>query len=723
MTTESFDIDAVLAPDLSTRTVVIPGGTGGVGEGIVRSWLRTGAKVIVPTRNLNKEPTLRELLGDLGTSDRLHLVEGNYGNFTQATELAEKITSEHGEVTDVVASIGGWWVGDGLWNVSEQDWHDYFLGLVTSHVSVLRAFVPRLADGGSYSLILGGSAMRPVPGSSIISMEQAALRMMNQVVGLEVKDRISLHGLILGPVGTRQRSYVDPDMITADEAGYVTAAYAATQDVKSGEAILRSHEDVANELRKIAYQPVKTSTNSDKGKPIKTATNWPSLPTELESKSIGSGDKEYALQRSSYMKVGHPQIVVAAETEGDISAVVDYASQVRTTTGKHVPFSVRSGGHGIAGTSTNNDGIVLDLSKLRRLQLIDPVSGLFQAQAGATWGEVAAFLAPHDLALTSGNFGDTGVGGLATAGGVGNMARSQGLTLDHVQRVRLVTADGKVRWVDAENEPDLFWAVRGGATQVGIAIDFVFKAPKVNSQAGNASIVSQELQYFIEDLPAFTQSWGDWMRQAPREAESFLMIQHAGEGRFVAQARNIWANDDESAAKSTLDAAVGLASIMQENRYVVPYAHVVPSPRQPHVGQQRINMRDVLVDSANAPLGEALKESLSHPTTILGELRALGGAVSDVPVDATAWAGRHQEVLAATWTNPDSLATVDASFAPLQKIGTGSYGAYSSDTRVEAAQLTWPGETGKRLSKIAAAADPQGLFDQGLVLPRQSANN
>lgn len=462
-----------------------------------------------------------------------------------------------------------------------------------------------------------------------------------------------------------------------------------------------------------------TSGTSPSRESARIPGDWPGLPTELGGVAIANGERGYQQLRSTYMKVGQPSLVVMASTEAQVQAAVRYAAEVRRTTGERVPFSVRSGGHGISGSATNDHGIVLDVSRLKRVQLIDANSGLVQVQAGARWGDVAGVLAPYDLALTSGNYGDTGVGGLATAGGVGYFARSQGLTLDHVERVRLVSADGSVRWVDAQHEPELFWAVRGGATQAGVAIDFVLQAPSLHSKAGNASILSQDIQYLIADLPQFTRDWGDWMRQAPREAESFLMIQDAGDGRFVARASNVWANDDHSAADTTLTAALSLAPAMQHETHTVPYTTIVPTPRSQHSGQQRIVMRDVLVNTCNEELGAAMAESLRHGTTLLGELRALGGAVADVSANATAWAGRHQEVLAATWVNPAATQTVDESFAPLRSLGTGKYGAYSSDTRPSAAALAWPGETGRRLRAVADQVDPERLFDQGLVLPRE----
>ncbi|MBP1326595.1 hypothetical protein JOF28_001827 [Leucobacter exalbidus] len=443
---------------------------------------------------------------------------------------------------------------------------------------------------------------------------------------------------------------------------------------------------------------------------------WPDLPAALSEQAVLPEHADYWRLRSSYMRVGTPGVVLRPRHEDEVALAIGYAGTVRGELGTAVPFSVRSGGHGISGSSTNTDGIVLDLSHLRDIELLDVQAGTFRVGAGATWGDVAAVLTPHDLALSTGNFGDTGVGGLATAGGVGYLARSQGLTIDHVQRVKLATADGRVRWVDAHHEPDLFWAVRGGATQVGIALEFEITAPRLHSSSGDAAIIHQHIQYQVSDLPAFTEAWGDWIRAAPREAESFLMIQPAGNGRAVVEARNVWANDDTDAAIPTLQAAESLGRVLGNQAQICSYPAIIPTPRQQHTGQQRIQMRDVLVDRADAELGAALAASLTHSATLLTELRALGGAVSDVDALATAWAGRHQEVLAATWVHPRDIAAIDASFAPIQALGTGMYGAYSSDTRPSAAQLTWPGETGRKLRAVTEQADPDLLFDQGLHL-------
>lgn len=443
---------------------------------------------------------------------------------------------------------------------------------------------------------------------------------------------------------------------------------------------------------------------------------WPELPAALRDRAITTEDPRYRLVRANYMTVGSPWLVIMAETEGDVSVAIRYAADVRRSTGSRIALSFRSGGHGMSGSSVNHGGIIIDISGLNRIELLDPASGLVRVQAGATWGDVAGALAPHDLVITSGNFGDTGVGGLGTSGGVGFFIRTHGLTIDHIRAAHIVTADGTVHQVDAEHEPDLFWAVRGGGSQIGMTTEFVFQAERVHSQDGDASVINQMGQYLVTDLPEFVTSWGDWINNAPREMTSFLMLQPVNDGRVAVQAINVWAGTDITKATPVIEDATKLAKMMSHQAFIATYPSIIPTPRAQHTGQQHIRLRDVLVDQIDRALGDALAESFRHRTTAMGELRSLGGAVADIPADATAWAGRHQQALAATWVRPDGQTLEDASFAPLRRLGTGAYGAYSSDTTPAAADLAWPGDTGRRLRLIAERVDPDGLFDQGLHL-------
>ncbi|MCO5973625.1 SDR family NAD(P)-dependent oxidoreductase [Actinoallomurus soli] len=219
-----------LTTDLSGRRVLVPGGTGGVGEGAVRAYLAAGADVVVPTRSQERADEFRAVLGDAAT-DHLHLVVHDYTTFAGAEELAATMEDRLGGVDDVVAPIGGWWAGKRLWEIEESDWLGAFTRLATAHMAVLRAALPRMKGDGAYVLVVGASAFTPIPGSGLVSMEQAALLMMQQVLAAELDGDKRVFAFQLGPVTTRfTDGDSDPEWVSAAQVGAVAvAASVATQ--------------------------------------------------------------------------------------------------------------------------------------------------------------------------------------------------------------------------------------------------------------------------------------------------------------------------------------------------------------------------------------------------------------------------------------------------------------------------------------------------------------
>ncbi|MCE7029213.1 SDR family oxidoreductase [Jiella avicenniae] len=252
---EIIDLEKARHPDLHDRRVVIAGGTGDVGEGIVRAWLKAGAQVIVPSRTESKVEEFRQVLSDLGQPQALHFVVGSYAGFDEAQAMAERITADHGPVTDVVASIGGWWQGKSLWEVTPEEWQRYFVDMTTAHAATARAWIPRLPRTGSYQLILGGSAVEPVPGASIINMQQAALLMMRRVLSAEASDRHRVAAQILGPVATRARRRVDPNWVSNEEVGLVTVGIAADPHAAHEDYVSMDKSQMLKTLQKLGVYP------------------------------------------------------------------------------------------------------------------------------------------------------------------------------------------------------------------------------------------------------------------------------------------------------------------------------------------------------------------------------------------------------------------------------------------------------------------------------------
>ena len=212
--------------DLTGRRVLVPGGTGGVGEGIVRAYLQAGADVVVPTRTTERGEALRATLGTLGTSPLLHLPTHDYTTFAGAAALVAEMTTRRGGIDDVVVPVGGWWQGGPLTEIGEDDWASAFTDLTTAHMAIARATIPRLDGTGAYIVVVGQSAEFPVPGSGLVSMEQAALLMMQRVLAAESPEQ-RIHAMELGPVRTR---FVEgePEWVSTDEIGAAAVTISGT---------------------------------------------------------------------------------------------------------------------------------------------------------------------------------------------------------------------------------------------------------------------------------------------------------------------------------------------------------------------------------------------------------------------------------------------------------------------------------------------------------------
>lgn len=209
-------------PNLTGHRVLVPGGTGAVGEGVVRAFLAAGAEVIVPTRSEERSAEFQAVLGAVA-DEHLHLIVHDYSTFAGAEDLVRQLVHFRGGLDSVVAPIGGWWQGRTLAEITQGDWDVAFTGLATTHMAVLRAALPHLSDRGAYVIVVGDSATWPVPGSGLVSMEQAALLMMQRVAAAESGESRRVFSLVLGPVTTRHAQ----GTVDAVDVGTVAVAISA----------------------------------------------------------------------------------------------------------------------------------------------------------------------------------------------------------------------------------------------------------------------------------------------------------------------------------------------------------------------------------------------------------------------------------------------------------------------------------------------------------------
>src|SRR5919106_5324203 len=178
----------------------------------------------------------------------------------------------------------------------------------------------------------------------------------------------------------------------------------------------------------------------------------------------------------------HPAAIVRVKDASDIARVVSLARE------SGLELAIKSGGHSLAGHSVSEGGIVLDLSGMKNLE-VDTEGLTAWAQTGLTAGEYTTAVGAHGLATGFGDTGSVGIGGITLGGGVGYLVRKHGLTIDDLLAAEVMTADGELLHVDADNHPDLFWAIRGGGGNFGVATRFKFRLHKVSTIVGGMLVL------------------------------------------------------------------------------------------------------------------------------------------------------------------------------------------------------------------------------------------
>ena len=444
---------------------------------------------------------------------------------------------------------------------------------------------------------------------------------------------------------------------------------------------------------------------ADPGAELSPSVDYAALPDNLTGKTVTPRDAGYYDLRSSYMATGRPGLVIMAQDAADVAAAVTYAAT------QDAELSVRSGGHGISGSSTNVGGIIIDLSQLDAIDILDTTTRRFRVGPGATWGHVAKALAAHGWAMTSGNYGDVGVGGLATAGGLGWLVRKYGMTVDHIKAAEIVLADGSRVRADEDTNSDLFWAVRGAGASIGIVTALEFEAIELSN------VVFATFTFDATDTAEFIEQWARYLADAPRELTSFLNVFPAQGGHGpVAQALSVWAGQDAEAAVAALEPMLRLAPVIDQQAQLVPYSALVAPTDNRHIGQQKIKIRNGYLPQVAAADAAALAKLLDQDAVVQLELRSVGGAVSDIDPDAMAFAHRTPQVLAAVWALPDMDDDLDHAWDTITPHLDGMYVSYSSDTRPERIHDAYPADTYQRLTDIKRRHDPNNLFRRGLTV-------
>jgi FAD/FMN-containing dehydrogenase len=405
------------------------------------------------------------------------------------------------------------------------------------------------------------------------------------------------------------------------------------------------------------------------------------------------------------VRTGAPGLVLRPERIEEVAEALAFAR------GQEVPLAIRSGGHGISGRSTNDGGIVIDLAKLDQIDVLDPASGRIRLGPGARWGDVAQALAPHGLAMSSGDYGGVGVGGLATAGGIGFLARRYGLTIDHLAAAELVLADGTLVRTDADHQPDLLWAVRGAGANFGIVTALELDAYPLRD------VVFSTMLFDASAAADLLERWGRRVEAAPRELTSFLYLVARRGTAPSAQLLNVYAGHDARAAVDALTPLLEIGPLLDQQAQLVPYAAIVTPQDNQHDGGQRWPLAGGgLADHLTAELSGQLAAGLRTRIAPWLAIRAVGGAVNDLDPAATAYAHRHQNFSISSVGLGASEDDFLRHWDELRPHMDGLYLSFETDRRPQRLHDAFPGETLARLRRLKARYDADNVFNQNFPI-------
>lgn len=422
--------------------------------------------------------------------------------------------------------------------------------------------------------------------------------------------------------------------------------------------------------------------------------------------SIAPDQPAYDRVRSTYMQEGVPGLVLMTSSADQVSEALGYAQK------QDVPLSIRAGGHGTSGLSTNDGGIILDVSRINDITVLDESTRRIRVGTGATWGMVAEAIGPHGWAMTSGDFPDVGVGGIVTVGGIGLMARKYGLTIDNVVAAEIVTADGTLHRTSETENPDLFWGIRGAGANLGVVTHVELEALPVNE------VVVAQFVYDATDLSSFLVNWGEFMDSAPRELQAFMYYSPRRRGSdATAQILAMWSNDDAEKAIESLTPILTLAPVLQQGAQLVPYSAMMQPMDQAHTGQQRLKARSGLLDSLNRDTADAVAQVIQDGRVPWANFRYVGGAVNDVPADATAYAHRSQQVLFTAMDLYPDRRNIDPAWQRFLPFVHGNYLNLETDTSERTIREIYPTPTYERIQRLKTQYDPNNVFNRNFNIP------
>jgi FAD/FMN-containing dehydrogenase len=434
------------------------------------------------------------------------------------------------------------------------------------------------------------------------------------------------------------------------------------------------------------------------------------LAGEVSGPVLGPHDAGYEAARAVHNGLidRRPALIVRCRTTSDAVAALALARRAE------LEVSIRGGGHNVAGRAVTDGGVMIDLAEMTGIA-IDPDGATATAEAGVTWGELNSAAAEHGLAVTGGAVSGTGIAGYTLGGGLGWLMAKYGLAADNLLAVELVTAESDILHVDPESHADLFWALRGGGGNFGVATSFTYQLHSVQT------IVGGLIAHPVDAAPDLLRFYRDAVADASDDLTVFAGLVHAPDG---------------SGAKLAALVVFHAGDPAQAERDLEPFK-TWGSPLVVDVGPMPYQVMNTLLD-AGFPDG-ALNYWLSSFTRGLPDeliniaverfatvpspmtsvlLEHFHGAVTRVGASETAVPHRDQGwnlLIPSVWTDPaDTDANIawsrDTFAAMRPHFGGGRWLNYLGDDQAEDAIRAAYGPNYERLREVKRRYDPDNVF-------------
>jgi FAD/FMN-containing dehydrogenase len=434
------------------------------------------------------------------------------------------------------------------------------------------------------------------------------------------------------------------------------------------------------------------------------------LAGQISGSLLGPDDAGYEAARAVHNGLidRKPALIVRCRTTNDVVAALALARRAG------LEISIRGGGHNVAGRAVTDGGLMIDLAEMKGIA-IDPGQATATAEPGVVWGELNDAAAEHGLAVTGGAISTTGIAGYTLGGGLGWLMAKHGLAADNLLAVELVTAEGEVLEVAAASHPDLFWALRGGGGNFGVATAFTYRLHPLQTVVGGL------IAHPIDAAPDLLRFYRDAVAGASDDLNVFAGLVHAPDGSGAKlSAMVVFHTGDAAEAERDLEPfkAWGSPLVVEVGPMPYPVMNTILDEGFP-AGSLNYWLSSFTRGLPDELIDVAVERFATVPSPMSAIfLEHFHGAVTRVGVSETAVPHRDEGwnlLIPSVWTDPGeteaNVAWSRETFAAMRPhFGTGRWLNYLGDDQAEDAIRAAYGPNYDRLREVKRQYDPDNVF-------------